>query len=613
MLNPYNFSSPVSDINLLFGRASELLSIRYYLDQGNLSKNPISIALIGDRASGKTSIINATEEIANELEYIPVRIDLNESDVEGDDRFFYKLIDALVYEACSKGFFGGIGGGYYAEYLTSVSGVSTESKYCPLTFPKVYGQLSKNSPGSYVNDNIITRDLNSIRNEVGKNIIFLIDEANLISKNLSILQKLRNIIMRIKGFSILIAGTDTIFPSIDEVFSPIARQFVKIQVGPFKSAVDTADCVLRPLEINDEISRIKVSENTINEVHNMTYGKPYEIQFVCHTLFKRAIDNNSDEMRISTETMRDIMQQLVSLSARENSNFIDFMLKMSPDELRLARIIESYVDGVSEEILVGHMRLFFSYNDVQIHEMNGNVARLLEHEIIKHEGNRMYFAGDAFEAIYLKYLGKQSHGDYFPPDSASNVWYSRIIFQLLHGFNSDFSRFTVAPSIDFFSEITRIIGFINSNKGSELRSPYETELLRELYDSAFHFKEGEKPTFINVRVRFFNVDVSFIIVKLRTKDDQMIEITRRLEKMKQKIIRAGGTLRYESKMLPLPQRSRLIQAVLDTEDISLANSAAAVHERAIYDLHTDNSGLLRKAVDTHISAVMRYSDSLDGD
>ena len=56
--NPYDFANPVSDPGLLVGREKEMEEIKYYLDNAKVAPRPINIALLGTRASGKTSILN---------------------------------------------------------------------------------------------------------------------------------------------------------------------------------------------------------------------------------------------------------------------------------------------------------------------------------------------------------------------------------------------------------------------------------------------------------------------------------------------------------------------------------------------------------------------------
>lgn len=65
--NPYDYSNPVKEDRLFFGRDEELGDVDYYLLQAKRTNNPIHLAFIGDRASGKTSFLNITEIYAKKM------------------------------------------------------------------------------------------------------------------------------------------------------------------------------------------------------------------------------------------------------------------------------------------------------------------------------------------------------------------------------------------------------------------------------------------------------------------------------------------------------------------------------------------------------------------
>ena len=88
--NPYDFANPVSDVDLFVGREDELQEVKYYLDHAKTAPRPINIALIGPRASGKTSFLNMTQIEAEERDFCVVRIDLDEGDADNQLVFFYK-------------------------------------------------------------------------------------------------------------------------------------------------------------------------------------------------------------------------------------------------------------------------------------------------------------------------------------------------------------------------------------------------------------------------------------------------------------------------------------------------------------------------------------------
>jgi Cdc6-like AAA superfamily ATPase len=122
--NPYDFAHPVTETNLLVGRVKEMDEIKYYLDNAMTAPRPINIALLGSRASGKTSILNITELEAKARGFCTVRINFDEDDTKAHLAFFFKIFDSLITKACQSGMFGGINGKTYETYLDAVNAYS---------------------------------------------------------------------------------------------------------------------------------------------------------------------------------------------------------------------------------------------------------------------------------------------------------------------------------------------------------------------------------------------------------------------------------------------------------------------------------------------------------
>ncbi|MBV5342625.1 hypothetical protein JZU68_03085, partial [bacterium] len=118
--NPYDFANPVNDPNLFAGRKSTLDEIRYYLDYAKTASRPINLAIIGGRASGKTSILNMIQNESEHRKFCVARVDLDESDGQSQLIFFYKMFDAIITTACLQGAFEGIHGKTYDSYRTIV-------------------------------------------------------------------------------------------------------------------------------------------------------------------------------------------------------------------------------------------------------------------------------------------------------------------------------------------------------------------------------------------------------------------------------------------------------------------------------------------------------------
>lgn len=150
--------------------------------------------------------------------------------------------------------------------------------------------------------------------------------------------------MNLPGFMLVFAGADELFPLMDEVFSPIIRQFKRINIREFADHKDTSDCIRKPLESlpdHDPDKYFKFSWSAIDEIHDLTGGRPYEIQLLCHAMFRRVQEGRAAKIALGTAVLDDVRRELAStqnLSDRPVLAAIRSLSIMDMDALnRLAR------------------------------------------------------------------------------------------------------------------------------------------------------------------------------------------------------------------------------------------------------------------------------------
>src|SRR5206468_3125065 len=125
-----------------------------------------------------------------------------------------------------------------------------------------------------------------------------------------------NVFMNSAGYMLVFAGTPRLFPVLDEVFSPIVRQFKKISVGAYADIRGTMRCVEAPLEAIGMELRTVIGEggrtwHLVNQVHEVSGGRPYEIQLLCHFMFKRMqMSPVSSRLELTYDTLEDVRREL---------------------------------------------------------------------------------------------------------------------------------------------------------------------------------------------------------------------------------------------------------------------------------------------------------------
>ena len=307
--NPYS-RQPVKQRRGLADRRIETDRIEYYLGLTLAGHSP-HIALIGERGVGKTSLLNAAQTIADEKGLLTVRIDLNEDKASSPGRFWYDFYSTLLLAAGRAGCWGGSHGEIYRALFAMIHmGQPAPIDMTVLQFPQIFAHHLSNLDAVNCVDALIVQDLQTVLDEATKGLnlrglAILIDEADCIGTNVSLLQMFRNIFQRIDSVALVLAGTDAIFPRISEVFSPIPRQFHRISVEAFGSWADTWNLVCAPLD--DETMYPNVE--TAVELHDLCGGDPAELQLYCHHMYTEIESGSTDKMSLQPRVFRRVMRE----------------------------------------------------------------------------------------------------------------------------------------------------------------------------------------------------------------------------------------------------------------------------------------------------------------
>lgn len=402
MFNPYDFANPVDSAEMFAGRKSETDEVKYYLDYARHAR-PIHLAVTGERAAGKTSMLNLIQREAELLGFLVVRMDLNESDTD-PLQFFGGLYDAILTEAVSKGAYAGTSGHLYKAYrrLTDTG----EAVDLPLAFP---GHLVATSSGTRnLSRPILTSDMKLISAEVGRPIVIVLDECNVLTQSRITLEMIRNLFMNLDGFMLVIAGTPSLFPVIDDVYSPIARQFKKVELNPFESEKETKECVCLPLSHAgvDPEDFFESLPFIVSEIHRISGGRPYEIQLLCHTMFKRMQQGKEHQLDLNLETLETVRKELELRQGHDNGRVSHLYAELTDDDLATLSMLRRLRGGQPKDALNMGLaledHLFASVTEEVFYDRLSHLKLI---GVIEEEANGLYrLAGDQFDEVYLRYL-----------------------------------------------------------------------------------------------------------------------------------------------------------------------------------------------------------------
>ncbi|HZG51408.1 MAG TPA: tetratricopeptide repeat protein [Pyrinomonadaceae bacterium] len=622
LLNPYDFANPVSSQELFCGRERELKDIRYYLDQAKLTSRPMNLALLGARAAGKTSLLNMIELEAKERGFCVARIDLNENDAASELAFFFKLFDGVFSAACSfersgesgqpEFPFGGMHGKTYDTYvdMTVSLDLPEDKTWCPFRFPIRYAKAMSKGVDSKVSDREVKNDLTVISDELKCNVAILFDECNVLADHRVLLQMLRNIFMNLPGFMLVFTGTPDLFPVMDEVFSPIARQFKKIEVGPFQKQGETRDCISKPLEsIGLTNLREMFEQDTYRELeqmqdmtlHGLTGGRPYEIQLLCHFMFKRVQLGQAPKMELNLEVLDDVLSELEQGRKLQDWPTIVKIRSLSDEEIKALDFLTSCDGYVTLD------QLWFTEYSLRKEQrwtraqLDGFLTFFCDQGVLDIKEDIIRFNGDDFERIYCKYYARQRRVrlslDSVPYEHFVNLSLC-IPFQMfynLKGFSNtvwredeqDATISHVYPTLsaETYDVFDLLQGMRDGGKSADIYKLYP-DLGEALYWLCIrsHAANYGEVLLLDVLVR--NVWISRhypFYYDVEMGDNKVEQFATVAESVRERAASLGGDIKVDIRNIELPSKQALVDGVLNSGNAALRLVLSARHDIQMTD------------------------------
>jgi hypothetical protein len=593
--NPYDFANPVAEQELFIGRNDELSEIKYYLEHASKARHPINIAILGGRAAGKTSLLNITEQEAVKFGLLPVRIDLNEDDAASQMAFFFKIFDAIFTTACSNGAYGGKTAKTFDAYLdvTCSLAVPEDKTFCPFIFPIQYAKaLGSGNPTQPVADHSFRHDLLDIQTEVGRPIAILFDEGNVLSKSRVLLQKLRNIFMNTTGYMLIMTGTSEMFPLMDEVFSPIIRQFKKIPLGQFKEIRETRRLIRRYLEISglEPESLFDFDDNSdLSDIHNLTSGRPYEIQLVCHTLFRRVQQKRTDKMRLDIGAIEEVRQQLESSQNLVSRPVLQKIRSLDRENLRALGSFAPCTGHATFEQIWAVMHVFGTEGIERSYLYERFLEFKAEGILDESDGGIVEFKGDDFDKIYAKYLALEKKAAVQFGDLELGFYIRAKLLARIAPVTG------LRPVVPFNPsrrqiDVTKIVGALAvAPEGKSVFVETPLGLILEVYELLFDYQGVPQMRIMELSLNLAGNEIqSWAVPEVTATPDLLDDFSRELGAQMARAADVGGGARVQILEVPVPSIGTMLKSITDTSNQKLRARVAGNHAEAVADDYMSN-------------------------
>lgn len=417
--NPFDFSNPVRDPTMLAGRHHELHDAAYYLDQARAGSS-YSLALIGERASGKTSLLNALAAEARRTGILVTKVTLDGEVAANELAFFREIFESLMQDAAAAGLFGGDAGAEFDTFLRQVRFLetSTDRRCEPLAFGRIYATAHRDHLDLPLGRRALRDDFARIIEEAVSHgmpsVLVLIDEADLLASSEALLQALRNLLMDLPGLIFAMAGTDHMFPALQEVFSPVPRQFVRVPVENFADWRDTRRAIVSRLTAVGHNWAVP-TDAVVREVHRITRGNPYEVILVSHFAFRELITRRERApLRLTSTALEGVARQLEQQNPALHGAVTRFQA-LSADDASLVRGATT-LDGVSlRQMALAELAFDEATDNAAVLErardIEHRLAKAVELGLIRIEGDCVSVSAEPFERAYIRYAIASRSGD----------------------------------------------------------------------------------------------------------------------------------------------------------------------------------------------------------
>jgi hypothetical protein len=403
--NPYDYANPVSAEDVFAGRRLELSQIAGVLAQTGTGEPVGYVAVHGQRAAGKTSMVNMIELMATQHGHLAVRLDLVPADV-GPVAFFTKFYEELV------GAVGNLCGPdlmpITPRQVRRIASGSVQDDDFPLEFPENLAQVRAGAP---LSEMALRRDLLDLAGRADRPIVVLVDEAQLIADDEDVLSLLRTLGTQLRGFVFVLAGTTELIDRVNVVFDHLLRQFEFVEISRFTETTEIEDCVRRPLEAAGfDGARLQKLEELGSDLMRLTDGNPYEIQLYCHTMFNRWQRGAAAGMKLTADALDDVLKIMDRRREVVEHPVLDVVKALPADRLRALNVLCTGMSKCTLSELTFAHRLYAAdaFTPEELERHRDELVRL---KVIELENGRVQFLGSLFEQIYARLWTVSKLGD----------------------------------------------------------------------------------------------------------------------------------------------------------------------------------------------------------
>jgi hypothetical protein len=145
----------------------------------------------------------------------------------------------------------------------------------------------------------------------------------------------------------------------------------------------------------------------VRELHDISGGKPYEIQLICHMLFRRVQSERSEKMKLNLGVLEEVRKELESFQNIATRPIITKVRNMKRKRLAALSL---FCRGVNTAIFENVWALEYIFNpntEWTEFSLREELEYFINEDILFEDSDILKFNGDEFDKIYIKYFARE--------------------------------------------------------------------------------------------------------------------------------------------------------------------------------------------------------------
>lgn len=381
--NPYHITTHL-DSKQFVGRENEIETFKQILEKYRKTLTLKNVIISGNKSIGKSTLLNRFTQLLEDYNFIVYKIDIGrDPSIEINEfEFFKDLIDELFekYGEPDGDFFDNEQCEIWFSLTSGKFDHNSDFKDRKIRFASQYANYKKG-----VNEKIsiksIEKDFEEILGQIispgmdSHGLVILIDEFQELSRNVFLLDILRQLSERLTGLMIVGSGLPTFLDNA--IFEKFMRTSEPINLKPMNKN-EIFDLIYKPLEEYYTHTRFEMRHwfdfKSIFSIVERSGGNPLHIKILCQKMMDYYQANpNLKVIELNKSVMEAVMAYYSSIS--EKSRTIELSLQScSSDQLKSFSLIYRY-EGFS---LRAAILLEMAFNPISLEEEEKIKNRLID-------------------------------------------------------------------------------------------------------------------------------------------------------------------------------------------------------------------------------------------